>query len=108
MANLLAAVLLLAPALPARAQVKNPDTFVEVKAGEVASLDPAYPYDDASQALIYNLYEPLIGFDGPSLDKFVPLLASRVPSVDNGLISKDGRTYRFPIRGGVRFQDGSR
>jgi len=105
--GLLAAALLLSWAAPARAQLKNPDTFVDAAVGEVTSLDPVVPYDNASQALIFNVYETLIGFDGSHLDKFVPMLASQVPSAKNGLISSDGMTYRFPIRRGVRFQDGS-
>ncbi|MBI4051879.1 MAG: ABC transporter substrate-binding protein [Elusimicrobia bacterium] len=75
--------------------------------GEVESLDPTYPYDAVSQGLIFNVYETLIGFDGSSLEKFKPLLATRVPSLENGLISQDGLTYTFPIRRGVLFQDGS-
>lgn len=100
--------LLLAAALTAAgAPVKSPDTFVDAQVGEVTSLDPVYPYDNASQGLIYNVYETLIGYDGPSLERFVPVLASQVPTVKNGGISADGLTYRFKIRKGVRFQDGT-
>jgi peptide/nickel transport system substrate-binding protein len=95
----------LASAAPA--QTKNPDTFVDAQVGEVTSLDPAYAYDNASQGLLLNIYEPLLSYDGPSLERLVPLLAAQVPSAKNGLISADGRTYRFPIRKGVKFHDGS-
>lgn len=97
--------LLLAASSPAA--VKSPDTFTAAEIGEVTSLDPAFPYDAASQALLLNVYETLIGYDGPELDRFSPRLAARVPSAANGLISKDGRTYRFPIRKGARFHDGT-
>jgi peptide/nickel transport system substrate-binding protein len=94
-------------AAPSPAAVKNPDTFTLAEIGEVASLDPAFPYDAASQGLLLNVYETLIGYDSPALDRFSPRLAAKVPSLGNGLLSKDGLTYRFPIRPGVKFQDGS-
>lgn len=100
------AVLLLLAVLSCAKKTRNPDTFVFGAIGEVTSLDPAYPYDAVSQGLIFNVYETLLAFEGQTNDKIVPLLAEEVPSVDNGLISKDGRTYAFPIRKGVRFHDG--
>lgn len=86
----------------ALAAVKNPDTFTVAEIGEVSSLDPAYGYDAASQGLLLNVYDTLIGFDGPELDKFSPRLAVKVPVVE-----KDGRTYRFKLRKGARFHDGT-
>lgn len=93
-------------AAPAAAAVKNPDTFVFAPIGEVTSLDPVYPYDAVSPGLIFNVYETLIGFEGSSSEKLVPLLAEKVPSRANGLVSPDGRTYTFPIRKGIQFHDG--
>ncbi len=92
----------------AGAPVKNPDTFVTLRFGDPESLDPAYAYDTASAEIIYpNVYETLITFDGSVLSRYVPLLATQVPSLQNGLVSKDGLTYTFPIRKGVKFHDGS-
>jgi peptide/nickel transport system substrate-binding protein len=92
----------------AGAPVKNPDTFVYLGIGDPESLDPAYAYDTASEGIIYpNVYETLIGYDGSVLSRYRPMLASQVPSLANGLISKDGLTYTFPIRKGVKFHDGS-
>ncbi|MBI3552205.1 MAG: ABC transporter substrate-binding protein [Elusimicrobia bacterium] len=102
----LLSLLLLWPAA-ARAAVKNPDTFTVAQIDEITSLDPAFPYDNASQNTIYNVYETLIAFDKDSLKSFVPKLSTRVPSVKNALISADGLVYRFPIRKGVKFSDGS-
>ncbi len=115
MLRLSAAVLLAcAPALwPAptaaaeKPAVRNPDTFTLAEVGEITSLDPAYPYDNSSQGAILNMYDTLIGFDGARVDKFVPLLATSVPSQANGGVSRDGRTYRFHIRRNVRFHDGA-
>jgi peptide/nickel transport system substrate-binding protein len=92
----------------AGAPVKTPDTFVTLRYGDPESLDPAYQYDTASYEIVYpNVYETLIGYAGTVLDRYIPLLATQVPSLANGLISKDGLTYTFPIRAGVKFHDGS-
>lgn len=100
--------LLFAAALASAAEtVRAPDTFVNLEIGEVGGLDPAYPYDASSQSLIQNVYETLIAFKGASLSEYEPRISEKVPSLANGLISKDGRTYRFPIRKGVKFHDGS-
>jgi len=88
-------------------QVKNPDTFVEATIGDIDSLDPAYAYDTASFHIIFQVYEPLLIFKGASAKEVVPLLAEKVPSLANGLISKDGLTYTFSIRQGVKFHDGT-
>ena len=97
----------LASATGAAAQeIKNPDTIIEATIGTVDSLDPAWAYDTASGEVIFNIYETLIFWDGTRTDKFVPMLATKVPSVENGLISEDGLTYTFPIRKGVKFHNG--
>ncbi len=88
--------------------VKNPDTFVRLTYGDPNSLDPAYDYETSGQQIIlWNVYETLIMFNGSSTDKFVPMLATAVPSQANHLISPDGLTYTFPIRKGVKFHDGT-
>jgi peptide/nickel transport system substrate-binding protein len=76
-------------------------------AGEIDSLDPHWQFDGYSLEAQVQVYEAPIGYAGGSLDKFEPLLATAVPSRANGLISADGLTYRFPIRKGVKFHDGS-
>jgi len=88
--------------------VKNPDTLILVRFGDPESLDPAYAYDTASSEIfLWNVYETLIFFNGGSTGQFVPLLATEVPSVANGGVSRDGRTYTFKIRQGVKFHDGT-
>jgi peptide/nickel transport system substrate-binding protein len=99
--------LLLAATVAHAMPVKDPDTFVEAEIGEVNSLDPAFPYEAASQSLLLNVYDTLIAFKGSSLSEFEPRLAEKVPSLANGLVSKDGRVFRFPIRKGVKFHDGT-
>jgi peptide/nickel transport system substrate-binding protein len=96
------------PARGAGEAVKNPDTFVEQRFGDVVTFDPALAYDIVSYEPIWpNVYETLIMYSGSSTDKFQPMLATQVPSLSNGLISADGLTYTFPIRKGVKFHDGS-
>lgn len=87
--------------------VKNPDTFIYAAYGTIDSLDPAKAYDNASGGCIQNIYEPLIDYKGSSTSEFVPVLASEVPTVANGGISKDGKTYTFKIRKGVKFHSGN-
>jgi len=93
-------------ALSTSAQVKNPDVFVLADYRTVQTIDPATSYDVAGSMRIWNLYETLIFFDGSSTENYVPLLAAGVPSVSNGGISKDGTTYTFTIRKGVKFHAG--
>ena len=88
--------------------VRNPDTLVLVRFGDPETLDPAYAYDTASSEIfLWNIYETLIFFNGGSTGSFVPLLATEVPSVANGGISRDGKTYTFRLRSNVRFHDGT-
>ena len=98
--------LLLLAVLTAGAEIKNPDTFVLANYGTLRTLDPAACYDASGSQRIWNIYETLVFFDGASTDKFVPLLAERVPALENGGISADGRTYAFDIRKGVKFHEG--
>jgi peptide/nickel transport system substrate-binding protein len=106
MRTLLLAALL---SIPASAQVKNPDTFVYATIGDVDSLDPVWPYDSASHGVINNIYEYLLTYTGGGvkIQNLSPLLATKVPSRANGLISADGLTYRLPIRKGVKFHSGA-
>src|SRR5262245_51340026 len=87
--------------------VRNPDTFVYAPIAEVLSLDPVYPYDAVSPGIIFNVYDTLVAFEGETNDRIVPRIATTVPSLKNGLISKDGLTYKFPIRKNVFFHDGT-
>ncbi|MBI2069808.1 MAG: ABC transporter substrate-binding protein [Elusimicrobia bacterium] len=92
-----------------QAAVKNPDTFIELKSGgDIDTLDPAWAFDTASDEVIMNVYEPLLGYKGTSIKEFIPVLSEKVPTVANGLISKDGKTYVFPIRQGVVFHGGQK
>ncbi|MCD6235377.1 MAG: ABC transporter substrate-binding protein [Thaumarchaeota archaeon] len=74
--------------------------------GGPETLDPAWAYDTASGEIIFNIYNTLIFYDGEHVDKFVPMIAEKVPSVENGLVKDDGKTIIFPIRKGIKTHDG--
>ena len=85
----------------------DPNTYVALTFGDIGTLDPALGYDTASNTPIQNIYETLIWYNGPDPTTYVPLLATEVPTVENGGISEDGKTYTFNIREGVTFHDGA-
>ncbi len=76
-------------------------------AADVDTLDPHWGYDAVSLFIVDQVYETLIDFAGASLDTFEPRIATVVPSLHNGFLSKDGLTYAFPLRSGVKFHDGT-
>jgi peptide/nickel transport system substrate-binding protein len=81
--------------------VKTPDTMVETSIGDPESLDPAWLYDTGSGEVAFNVYETLLFPKKDSTTEFSPMLATKWD------ISKDGLTYTFTIRQGVKFQDGT-
>ena len=83
------------------------DSLVVAHAGEMQSLDPVFSYDGVTQGMMINVYDTLLKFNGNSMTEFLPSVSEQVPSAENGLISKDGRTYTFPIRKGIKFHDGT-
>jgi len=93
-------------AFSAAAEIKNPDTFILATYGTLRTLDPAACYDTTGSQRIWNIYETLVFFDGSHTDKFIPVIATKVPSLENGGITPDGKTYTFPIRKGVKFHQG--
>ncbi|MDD5302903.1 MAG: ABC transporter substrate-binding protein [Elusimicrobia bacterium] len=109
MRMILSCLLALAPAGLAAETIRNPDSFVYATIGDPDSLDPAWAYDTASHNIISNVYEYLVAYKGSGLTvkDLMPMIAEKVPSKANGLLSADGLTYRFPIRKGVKFHDGA-
>jgi len=101
----------------------NPDTIIDATIGEPETLDPAFAYDTASGEIIFNMYDTLLGYwhnstkvvpntlDPDELtaptDVFEPLLAEKVPTVENGGISEDGLTYTFNITNNIMFWNGN-
>ena len=75
--------------------------------GEVESFDPVFSYDGFTHGVLLNIYDTLIKFKGSSLTEFEPLIAKEVPTVENGLITDEGKTYTFNIREDIKFHDGT-
>jgi len=90
----------------AKPAIKNPDSFIYATYGTIDSLDPSKAYDSASWQNMHLLYDTLIEFDGESTSEFVPQIAEEVPTVENGGIINDGKTFRFKIRKGIKFHSG--
>jgi len=89
-------------ALSKSSNAKNPDTMIVATIGEPETLDPAWAYDTASGEIIFNIYDTLIFYDREHVDKFIPVIAEAVPSVENGLVRDNGLTIIFPIREGIK------
>ena len=96
-------------ASPAASAVKNPGTFVYLDSSDYETLDPDWSFETAAHAVFSNLYDYLLQYRPGGLNEadLQPMLSEAVPTRANGLITADGLTYRFPIRKGVRFHDGS-
>jgi len=85
----------------------SPDTYKTVTFGDIDTMDPNLAYDTASAAPMMNVMEGLLFFNREKMTEYIPVLATEVPTVDNGGISADGLTYVFNIRQGVKFHNGN-
>ena len=56
----------------------------EYQPGGPMTLDPAIDYEVVGYEVLYEIYEPLVYYNGTSLTQFYPVVASSVPSVANG------------------------
>ncbi|WP_019926727.1 ABC transporter substrate-binding protein [Nocardia sp. BMG111209] len=74
-------------------------TLVYGISGTQVSLDPAVAATAVTSVINRNIFDSLVAQTGP--DTFTPWLAS------SWTISGDGRTYRFALRDGVTFHDGT-
>ncbi len=96
-----------APVTATQFKSKDPTTVTLVRHSDIETLDPAIDYETAGGFILQNAYDTLVFFDRESPVKFVPQLATEIPTIENGGISADGMTYTFKIRKGVKFHDGT-
>ena len=87
--------------------VRNPGVYTYLSLSDPDSLDPAWSYDSVSHLAIASIYETLFEVDADAPGGVKALLAAKIPTRENQLISPDGKTYTIPIRPGVRFHDGT-
>ncbi|HRY56325.1 MAG TPA: ABC transporter substrate-binding protein, partial [Spirochaetia bacterium] len=89
------------PALKGR----DPDTLMFVLGGPCQPLDPSI-YTTLNEAQVMReINEPLFGMGID--DKFFPVLAERIPTVENGGVSKDGTVYTIALKKGIKFHNGN-
>ena len=86
---------------------KDPTTWVETTFGEPETLDPSLTYETGGGEILQNVLDNLIFFKKDSAVEFVPMIATEIPTEDNGGITEDGKVFTFKIRDGVKFHDGS-
>jgi len=72
--------------------------------GEPPTLDPDMASWDTSIAVIQQVFEGLLKFDKDL--NLLPALAKDVPTVANGGISSDGKTYTYKLRTDAKYSDG--
>ncbi len=77
-------------------------------AADPQTLDPLFAHVDANsveQQVARLAFEPFIDVDERGTP--VPVLLARIPTVENGDLSRDGRVITYRLRRGVRWQDGA-
>lgn len=95
--------------VPTATGVRHPWTIPHVlRIGDLAEPDTLNPYlsqMDVSYAVTSLVYSYLVVADDRG--RLIGDLATEVPTVTNGGISRDGLTYTYHLHRGVRWQDGA-
>jgi len=84
----------------------NPNTLNVGTTDRIKSLDPAYAYDYFSIEIINQIFDTLLVYS-PTDTTLLPGIATTVPTIANGLVSPDLKTWTYPLRSGVTFSDGT-
>jgi len=96
----LAAALTMPAAMPVHAEEGSAGgSIVVTYKDDIVTLDPAIGYDWVNWSMIKSIFSRLMDYK-PGTSELVPSLAE---SYD---ISKDGKTYTFKLRKGVKFHNG--
>jgi peptide/nickel transport system substrate-binding protein len=89
-------------------KIPNPGVInaAENVAGGPYSFDPQVDYESVGYEVILNIMGTLLVYNGSSTTQFIPMLASSIPTAQNGGISSNSSTYTFTIRNGLNFSNG--
>lgn len=79
---------------------QNGGTLVTYVGDNIRTLDPQIAYDQVSLVGVRLAFDGLLDYDRDG--NFIPKLTTALPTV-----SDDGRRFRFELKHGVRFHDGS-
>ncbi len=93
-----------ATAVPAGATSKDPKTYTSLTFGDPETLDPSIDYETAGSAMLLNIYEGLVTFDGADPVKVKPQLAKEIPQPTD--TKAGGVQYVWHIVDGVKFHNG--
>jgi ABC-type transport system substrate-binding protein len=105
-ASMAAAAASNAPAKAGSSEVKRGGTLrVNLSNTDFEYLDPSLAYDAAGWSLLYMTNLMLLNYP----DKPAPEGSRLIPDAATGFptISRDGKTYTFTVKSGLRFSDGS-
>jgi peptide/nickel transport system substrate-binding protein len=95
------------PAVSGQPRVPNPDTLFYGVYWEPVNLDPHGITDFGSMWMLDNTYEPLVRYKTKAINGRTVGTAEVQPHLAESFeVSKDGKTYTFKLRRGVRFHSG--
>lgn len=72
---------------------------------EPTVFNPHLLHIEVDEGVYFSIFDPLFGVDAEG--KFYPLLATEVPTVENGGISADGLSWKVTLRDDVTWHDGT-
>ncbi|MDR3397049.1 MAG: ABC transporter substrate-binding protein [Pandoraea sp.] len=98
---LLAGVVLTAFGLAHSAASVALESVTYVQGSDLDTLDPAVTRSTPSKIVIGHIFNQLVKWDGPDMNKIVPDLA------ESWATSADGKIWTFNLRKDVKFQDGT-
>ncbi len=100
-AGLLALLAVFAPAAPAGAQSRQETLIIARNIDDYVTNDPSRTYEYTSQMLDQSAYDTLVTVEAPDFTRIQPKLATKWE------VSRDGSTYTFTLRPGVKFASGN-
>jgi peptide/nickel transport system substrate-binding protein len=102
---LLVLTLALSACAPKSTPVERP--VIILASDQPGSADPAENWTFGGAAYLPHIYDGLFRYVGSTSPKLTPLLATEIPTEENGGISDDGMVYTIKLRHDASFHDGS-